>query len=145
MAFEPVPATFERLASNVARLGCENVTLLNAAASDASRLIDMSIPAFNSGLTNFYLARIGGGPADLNVLSLTVDSLGETNRVALAKVDAEGHELQVLRGMKALLEGDRPVLIVEDNSSAIEPYLLHLGFSATRLPGSRNAIYQRGL
>lgn len=143
VAFEPVPATFELLASNVSRLACANVTLLNVAASDTTRSVGMSMPAFHSGLANFYMARIGSGFGDLNVMAITVDGLGLPQRVTLVKIDAEGHELSVLQGMRSLLERDRPALIVEDNSPELEPFLVDMGYSVRRLPGSSNAIYVR--
>jgi precorrin-6B methylase 2 len=43
IAFEPVPATFELLASNAAHFGMANVTLLNLAASDATSVIGMRV------------------------------------------------------------------------------------------------------
>lgn len=142
IAFEPVPATFELLASNVARLPFANVTLLNAAASDATRTTGISMPKFDSGLTNFYMARLGDGAGDLSVLTLQVDALAIPEKVSLVKVDAEGHEMSVLRGMTALLARDHPTLIVEENSPEIAPFLRRFGYDAERLAGSSNAIYR---
>ena len=56
IAFEPVPETFELLASNAARLSVRNVTLLNVAASEKSAVVGMNLPAFDTGMTNFYMA-----------------------------------------------------------------------------------------
>lgn len=142
IAFEPVPATFELLASNVARLHYSNVTVINAAASDASRSVGMSIPTLDSGLNNYYMARLGGPAADLVVLALSVDSMQLPNTVRLAKIDAEGHEMSVLHGMARLIERDHPTLIIEESSSAIGVFLSRLGYAKERLPGSSNAIYR---
>src|SRR5688572_25618258 len=49
ISFEPVPETFELLAANIALI-TPNVTLINAAASDSTRVIGMEIPRFDSGL-----------------------------------------------------------------------------------------------
>jgi len=142
IAFEPVPATFELLAANIARLPNGNVTLLNAAASDATRTAGISLPKFESGLTNFYMAKLGEGAGDVTVLTLPVDALAIPARVALVKIDAEGHEMSVLRGMTALLERDHPSLIVEDNSPDIGPFLRRFGYDVERLTGSSNATYR---
>jgi FkbM family methyltransferase len=142
IAFEPVPATFELLASNVARLRCTNVTLVNAAASDSTRAVGMSLPTFDSGLTNFYMAKLGEGAMDVQVLTLAVDGFRIPQPIKLVKIDAEGHEVSVLRGMVELLRRDHPDLIVEDNSPEIEPYLTGLGYTAERLAGSSNAIFR---
>jgi FkbM family methyltransferase len=142
VAFEPVPATFELLAANTARLPLSNVTLINAAASDDTRIVTMSVPSFGSGLKNYYMARLDGGSGGLATITLPIDSLQLPCRVGLAKIDAEGHELSVLRGMTALLRRDRPVLIVEDNSPEIASLLEHEGYAAERLAGSSNAIWR---
>jgi hypothetical protein len=58
----------------------------------------------------------------------------------LAKIDVEGHELPVLRGMRALLERDHPVLIVETSSQETIELLHGLGYATERLPGSSNLL-----
>ena len=142
IAFEPVPATFELLASNVASLRHANVTLLNAAASDATRAVGMSMPSFESGLPNFYMARLGEGAGSVVVLTVPVDALGVPHRVKLVKIDAEAHEMSVLRGMTLLLERDHPTLIVEESSPDIAPHLERMGYVTERIERSSNAIFR---
>jgi FkbM family methyltransferase len=62
-------------------------------------------------------------PTGLRVLCTAIDSLALPQAIHLVKIDAEGHELAVLRGMANILEKDQPILIVEDNSVDVEPYL----------------------
>ena len=57
-SFEPVPQTFEILAANMACCPVSNVTLLNVAASDGMGTVGMSIPSFDTGLQNFYMATV---------------------------------------------------------------------------------------
>lgn len=59
-----------------------------------------------------------------------------------AKIDTEGHELAVLRGMTDLLRRDRPQLIVEDNDSDVEVYLSKLGHSSEKAPGSSDKVFR---
>ena len=75
-------------------------------------------------------------------MCLSIDSLELPHRVALVKIDAEGHELGVLRGMVSLLGRDHPVLIVEDNSEVVETFLAELGYTSEKLPGSSNRIFR---
>lgn len=142
IAFEPVPQTFELLAANVARLRWRNVTLLNLAASHETALAGMTIPKFASGLDNYYMARLTAKDASFRVLSTAVDALNLPSAVRLVKIDAEGHELSVLRGMIRLLSRDRPVLIVEESSADIVPFLRDYGYAAERLEGSSNLIFR---
>lgn len=141
IAFEPVPLTFELLAANVAALGRHNVTLLNAAASDATATVGMSVPSFDTGLQNFYEARVTGDETGVRVITLAVDALQLPRRIGLAKIDVEGHELSVVKGMRHLLETDGPVLIVEGHSPQVAGYLESLGYAYSDFEGSSNRVF----
>jgi FkbM family methyltransferase len=141
-AFEPVPETFELLAANVALLPSKNVTLINAAASDRAYVSSMSIPVCDTGLDNNYMAQLSTSGSGPRVLCLPIDDLHLPHAVRLVKVDAEGHELPVLKGMVDLLERDRPVLIVEDNDDAVTDWLEDLGYTGQKLPKSSNRLFQ---
>lgn len=142
LAFEPVPDTFECLAANVRRLGLHNVSLFNAAVCDRWGVVWMTIPTFASGWPNPYEAHIGASPGAVPVLGLAIDSLAIPGPVTLVKIDVEGHELGALRGMRALLERDRPTLIVETFSAEVDAWLGDLGYRGERLPGSPNRVYR---
>jgi FkbM family methyltransferase len=145
IAFEPVPTTFGLLSSNVQLFAQKNVTLVNAATSNELGVVGMSIPRFSTGLKDYYDAHISpSSEAALSVLTLPVDSMGINRRVALVKIDAEGHELFVLKGMTNLLKTYHPVLIVETNSNEVVSLLASLGYVANRLPNSPNIIFQKG-
>jgi len=143
IAFEPVPETFALLAANLQVLPKANVTLINAAVSDKTSLAGMSIPAFDTGLRNFYMAHLSDTPdRDLQVLTLCLDSLSITHKIALIKIDAEGHEAGVLRGMHQILLRDEPTLIVETSSGEIEDSLERIGYTHERLCSSPNVLFR---
>src|SRR4030065_2139701 len=50
IAFEPVPETFALLAANLQEVSNFNVTLINAAASEDTDIVGMSVPTFDTGL-----------------------------------------------------------------------------------------------
>jgi len=56
------------------------------------------------------------------------------------KIDAEGHELPVLAGMRELLLRDKPVLVVELSNDKIQEYLEPIGYEIVVLPDSSNLI-----
>jgi FkbM family methyltransferase len=143
IAFEPVPATFELLAANAARFSCANVTLLNMAASDTTALVRMSVPQFDTGLTNYYQAAIQATGGDIAVLACAIDSLRLAQPVRLLKIDAEGHDGVALRGALALLERDRPVVVIESIDEGVSAMMAELGYTCERLPGSSNTIYRQ--
>jgi FkbM family methyltransferase len=140
-AFEPIPETFELLAANVAYLQERNVTLLNVAASDSVCVLGMKIPQFESGLENYYMAQLSTDAVDLEVLCLAIDLLGLPKRISFAKIDAEGHELSVLKGMTELLRRDHPTLVIEDNSREVITFLSGFGYQTEKLKGSSNRIF----
>jgi FkbM family methyltransferase len=142
IALEPVPNTFELLSANTARLPDQNITLINAAASDSIYIAGISIPKFDSGLDNYYMAALTKEPTELSVLCMPVDSLNIPEPVILAKIDAEGHELSVLRGMEQLIRRNRPVLIVEGYVDEVAAYLGSLGYSYETDEGSSNRVYR---
>ena len=112
--------------------------------SDALSVVGMSMPNFSSGLSNYYRAHIAAATdSELSVLTLSVDSLGLDARVALIKIDAEGHEASVLAGMQSLLRAHHPALIVETGSAELVASLVALGYAAEHLPGSPNVLFRR--
>jgi FkbM family methyltransferase len=146
IALEPIPETFGILVGNLVLAGCRNVTPLNIAASDRVEVVKMRTPRFASGLENFYQARIvqSNDTTDGHhhgALALTLDNLGLEHRVALVKIDVEGHEQSVLNGMQILIQRDRPVLILENPSEKTDKWLVDLGYRSERIPNSPNGIY----
>ncbi|MGH8642713.1 MAG: FkbM family methyltransferase [Burkholderiales bacterium] len=140
IALEPVPDTFALLAANARLFTHANVTLLNVAASDRLAAVNIEIPQFSEGLANYYQARLTSDLAGLAVLTLPVDALALPKAVRLVKIDVEGHELAVLRGMRSLLERDHPVLIVETGAQDAVDLLIGLGYATERLSGSSNLL-----
>jgi FkbM family methyltransferase len=141
VAFEPVPANFAILSSNVACSPNSNVTLLNLAVSDCSSVVGMTVPEFSTGLANNYMASIAEDASDVQALTVSVDSIALPSRVSFAKLDVEGHELPALQGMRRLIERDHPTLLVEGQSSQIHEFLSEFGYSARDFPDSPNRLF----
>ena len=142
LAFEPIRETFELLSANVARFPSRNVTLFNVAVSDSTCLASMSIPRFDNNLENYYMARLADGGGTSSVLCMPVDALGLTAKIKLAKVDVEGHEFSALKGMEQIIARDRPVLIVEGNSTEVEAFLTQYGYEGQHDKQSPNRVYR---
>ncbi len=142
IAIEPVPSTFALLSANVQHFQYQNVTLINAAASDKVGLAGMSIPKFPSGLLNNYEAAITNAPdSTVSVLTVSLDMLSSIHPIALIKIDAEGHEKLVLEGIRSLIRAWHPVLIVETSRDEIVESLGAVGYTSRRLPGSPNVLF----
>ena len=121
ISVEPMPETFGILASNIRALGLKNVRAVHAAISDHIGIVHMTVPSYEAGGSNYYMAHItdeGGS----EVPCLTLDELlGATPRVSFVKCDVEGHELVALRAASRLLEHDRPAWLIEVSGNPDTP------------------------
>jgi FkbM family methyltransferase len=114
-AFEPNPAIACHLDESIVRNSLmDRLTLHPLAASDTSGTLSFIVDAENSGHSRLS----GDGRAGaFEVEMIRLDDwlpaqLGE-RPLHVVKIDVEGAELRVLRGMKNLLQTHRPALVVE--------------------------------
>jgi len=143
IAFEPVPLTFALLAANVQLFALSNVTLINAAVSDKLGMVGMSIPKSSTGFINYYEAHLSSiDDSALSVFTMSLDSICTNQRIALVKIDVEGHEAFVLTGMHRLLMKYHPILIVETDSKEVIDNLSLLGYIPEKLLNSPNILFK---
>lgn len=141
LAFEPMPVSFMLLAANVRAAGLSNVSLFNVALSSAPGIAAMTVPTYQRArLHNYYRAHLAPG-GEYPVLCLPLDAIPLPRPVRLVKIDAEGHDLQVLIGMKGLLQRDRPILVVEGwTGGAAAAWLKEQGYAVDALGDSANIL-----
>jgi FkbM family methyltransferase len=116
VALEPAPSTFDILSQNI-RLNklTNNVTLLNAAAGAVAETLKFSL---GEDTTNHILAANETGKMSAEVPIITVDSLFSQNKPILLKIDVEGFETEVIKGMQATLKDSTlQAIIIELNGS----------------------------
>ena len=122
---EPIGRVFTVLQNSVKKLGLSNVTLVNAAASDAPGTAQMVVPYGPDGMENLYQStlRTESGMADSSsqfafsetVEVTTIDTIcgADASRLRFAKVDVEGAELSTLRGASGVLALGKCAWLVE--------------------------------
>jgi FkbM family methyltransferase len=125
LAVEPNPAMVKQLRQNTERNGLTNIAIAEAACSDSVEVRDLYIGnPYNTG--NSSLSRDNlTWTKSVKVTCTTVDLLVEKyglHHVDLVKIDVEGAELQVLRGMTAVLKRLRPRIIIELVPSLLESF-----------------------
>ena len=113
IAIEPFPTTFGILKSITA--STENIVLYNVAMSDTEGTARMMMAYDSRGIRNHYLAAIHSGPGGTSVRKITLDLLAREHglRPRFVKIDAEGHELFIIRGGLRTIEECRPALCIE--------------------------------
>jgi FkbM family methyltransferase len=137
IAMEPVPQTFDVLNALVQELPLRNVTLLNVACFEKSSALPLRIPSDGLGSENLYESTLDASADGPVALCLSVDSLQLPKRIAVVKIDVEGSELEILRGMRATLARDLPILIVEwmPGIDRIIEYLEPFGYTVSSRSG----------
>jgi FkbM family methyltransferase len=140
-AFEPIGSTSEILAFVARRFApYENVTIFNTAVSDRPGLLKFTIGRNTAGLPDYFMARASQNGTHV-VFATAIDAQSFPQRIALVKIDTEGGEKGVLRGMESLIDRDHPILVVEGPES-LEPYLAKFGYRMRpRQPRSANLLF----
>jgi len=165
VAIEPVQSTFKLLAKNIALNGLEDkVLIINSAAGAMKGLLTFTS---DQDTTNHVVAGNELTEESVSVAVVPIDSLIDNFSPVLIKIDVEGYETEVLRGMSQTLETpDLKAIIIELNGSGgrygfaeedIHHLLLSKGFKPcqyaafervlTMVPsyGDFNTIYCRDL
>jgi FkbM family methyltransferase len=114
-AIEPDPGLARRIERNLVLNDLANVRVVNAAASDEAGPVTLHRP--DPGDPNRARASLHGysyltGDA-ISVPAVTVDQVCGRERVALIKIDVEGHEGAVVRGAAAVIGRDAPSVVFE--------------------------------
>lgn len=120
VAFEPVPANYERLVRNLRTNGCENVATYNQAVTDEYKLRLCGDPSVNTGSYSAY----SGGRSSAAVVDVATQHLPSylaitgTGQIALLKLDCEGGEYQILQSMADRLSTiDTLIMEVHENAA----------------------------
>jgi FkbM family methyltransferase len=145
VAFEPNPHVFARLRRHVELNGLQRVVeTRQEALGERAETLTLSVPGRHTGMATLGRVR-DEHKADVSAtytvpvavahLALAPALLGQGAAPALIKIDVEGFECSVLRGLAPLLDPSRgparPALVTE----AVEVLLAHAGASLADLFG----------
>lgn len=146
VAFEPITKTRERLIDNVNNI--ESVKVLPYAISDKAGDFSMFIPGSTHGQASLrkhsdpewgqegvtYTENVQCSPLS------QLDDIKCLDKIDFMKVDAEGAELEVLKGAQDILEREHPILHLEIEerwmksfgygAAEIESFLRGIGYNA---------------
>lgn len=114
ICFEPNPVPADVLHQAVTSNGITNVTLHRAGLSDTETELTLSIPRINSGEATFgHSAYAGEAVYTVQAPVLRGDDVLADTQPRLIKIDVEGFEYRVLRGLENTLRRCRPVVLTE--------------------------------
>jgi len=149
-AFEPVSSIYERLILNRRLNNFDNVYCVNSACSDVDgeRIYVYAADETNTGSSSIIKPPNFSGIVE-EVECITLDKFVERENVpyvSVVKIDVEGMEAKVLRGMKEILTNDSPIIVVEigseerfklvgESKNELHKYLQDLGYVPFRIAG----------
>ncbi len=115
-AFEPVNRIAKKLARNIMGNGYD-IEVVEKAVSDKNGVATFHDSADPKSSTNGYSASLENtfsfNDRSYQVDVVTLDSMLADAKVSLIKIDVELHEVSALRGMMAIIERDRPSILIE--------------------------------
>ena len=120
-AIEPAPKNFEMLQANleINSFGCE-IESHNLAISDSVGQVQFEI----AGASNHHRLSVNGSGANtIEVEATTLDVLLAGKKIDMVRMDAEGAEWVILRGMRGILAGNQPLkMFIEVHPKLIREY-----------------------
>lgn len=120
-AFEPQRMSHHNLCANLLINNIHNVCTMELALGSTCGRIPMWVPDPRHPHTASRL-RVGEGDGWVPIAALDSLTLPE---ISFIKIDVEGHELEVLRGGRDLLNRDHPVVYVEVHYPELRGTILH--------------------
>jgi FkbM family methyltransferase len=145
IAIEPDKDNFQVLVRNITLNGLTNCVPLNIAAYSSDREVQL----FKGANSALHSIKEDFGKGSYKVKARVLDKVLKeegVKRVDLVKIDVEGAELEVLKGLEKTLKKQNPALIIEvlkrDENRVLE-YMDHLAYKATPLrydPGYRGGL-----
>lgn len=125
VAFEPTAETYRMLTENVALNNQPaNIQLINAAASDKNGMQDIYVLTNGKDAWNSMAVKPEEGQYRVDqITTVNVDELVQTERIPaphVIKIDVEGWELHVLKGLEKTITQYRPVMLIEFTESNLK-------------------------
>ncbi|MDG2422507.1 MAG: FkbM family methyltransferase [Phycisphaerales bacterium] len=153
IAFEPHPGNRALLEENVSRNQVDNVTVVDAAVSDAPGELELQVSPFNTGDHRLYRGNPGRGTG-VRTRVVSIDEWceqHEIDRVDMVKIDVQGAEARVIAGMQKVIDrSDAMNIILEytpwmlreagDEPRALLDSLAERGFSLSIIDEGRGEL-----
>jgi FkbM family methyltransferase len=146
-AFEPVLECARAIEENAARNHFHNVRVHRVAVGDREDVVELRRTTHPGGATISPKEHPPDTVSSVQVPCVALDAYRQQAGLpepALVKIDVEGVEEEVLRGMERILERDRPILVYEVDApddarlrmktDAVDALLERAGYTVTRLP-----------
>jgi FkbM family methyltransferase len=116
VAFEPVHQNAGLIRRNASLNGMLNVSVIEKAVAESAGTGELVLAQYSGGAALSTATRPPDSTGSIEVDIISIDGVVATGEVPVpqvVKIDVEGAELAVLRGMRETLGRDRPIVICE--------------------------------
>ena len=156
LAFEPYPKVNMQFKQQIANNNISNIQIFEIGLSDRRETLNYYAPTGNNeGIGSFDESSIGKGNTSYGKLELqegdqAIES-GSWKSIKLIKIDVEGFEKKVIKGLSRTIEEERPVIVceitygqqlsfvsIEELSSYLPQNYEILTFNTRKLDGSKD-------
>jgi len=145
-SIEPGLSNYHQLSKNILVNNLKNIETLNAGCSDQEKIGRLTMTKGYTGQNTFLETK----EKDIEEIKLKkLDNILKfkmTNK-DIVKIDVEGFEIKVLKGMKKILKSQNPIIIAEisDESQMNEvgDFLKGFGYKNTLILDERNYVYEK--
>jgi len=122
ISFEPNPESYKMLKKNITLNGYENIIAENIALSDEEGFLKLFIGKYTDDSSSLFLAEEVNEGRYVMVKTMTFDRYCEDQEIgpSFIKIDAEGAEYKILRGMQKVIAVHHPKLMFEVHSRHLE-------------------------
>ena len=156
LAFEPYPKVNMQFKQQIAHNNISNIQIFEIGLSDRRETLNYYAPTGNNeGIGSFDESSIGKGNTSYGKLELQEgDQVIESDswkNIKLIKIDVEGFEKKVIKGLSRTIEEERPVIVceitygqqlsfvsIEELSSYLPKNYEILTFNTRKLDGSKD-------
>ena len=156
LAFEPYPKVNMQFKQQIAHNNISNIQIFETGLSDRRETLNYYAPTGNNeGIGSFDESSIGKGNTSYGKLELQEgDQVIESDswkNIKLIKIDVEGFEKKVIKGLARTIEEERPVIVceitygqqlsfvsIEELSSYLPKNYEILTFNTRKLDGSKD-------
>jgi len=127
ISFEPAAGLFQNLDDNISLNNIKNISTVNVAVGEINEEKELFVSApDNLGMSSFKRPENYSGKNE-SVKVVAIDDWFKTSGlpgIDIIKLDIEGSELAALKGMKKVLQEQKPILIMEINPGTLSMFNL---------------------
>jgi len=115
-AFEADPTNFNLLKKNIITNGYKNVILIHKAVCNETKKIKLYLCEYNNGMHRIYKSKFCRSHIEIESTRLDdyFEKINFNKQINFIKIDVEGAELDVLRGMSLLLDKNKKLKILTE-------------------------------